>query len=160
MRTTLAESRVRAKTIREYEAKLSEMEARYEDRLRAQVRSVAFFLFPKPEKTDFGGSVQALEAEELMNAKLDVLTRFEQEREAIAYASSDSDTEEGFSSEEEEEGASQDLEQEGDQESEEDEEEEEEQVEEMLVGETSLADADSSMVRSFSITVGTSRHAF
>lgn len=53
MATLLAESTARARTVREYEAKMIEMERKYQDRLREEVRSQEPLLgLPRDRATD------------------------------------------------------------------------------------------------------------
>lgn len=75
MATLLAESTARARTVREYEMKMLEMERKYQERLREEV-SFAFIL-SLPLFVTNPLHIQAIESELRMNAKLDILTRLQ-----------------------------------------------------------------------------------
>lgn len=80
MQVELAQSTVRAQVVKEYEEKMLEMERRYQARLREEVRlHFARVIILCISRTDAGGARvrQADEAENKLNAKLDILTRLQ-----------------------------------------------------------------------------------
>lgn len=70
----LVESHVRAQITKEYEQKMLDMERRFQERLREEVRR--FVVDSSLFRAD-GFRAQAIEAENKLNAKLDILTRLQ-----------------------------------------------------------------------------------